>query len=103
MQGDILFIACTRPALKGGVPYEGFMLNFCGVVVAAIVIGNPFYAIVGIPIHLGMRLLTEIDHNFFRIGRLWLNTKGRAVARSEWGGSMLSPMSCGPRDVSGAL
>jgi type IV secretory pathway VirB3-like protein len=32
-QREMLFVACTRPAMKGGVPFEGWLLNIAGTTV----------------------------------------------------------------------
>ena len=95
MEKQILYLACTRPATKLGVPFEGFMLNFCGSFLIGIWMGSPLYWTIFGVLHFPMRILTSIDHNFFRIGRLWLETKGRSLRMDHWGGSLLSPLPVG--------
>jgi type IV secretion system protein VirB3 len=92
---DILYLACTRPALKFGVPFEGFVVNMCGTLIIGMILGSPLYWVIGIAIHFPMRIITDIDHNFFRIWRLWFGTKGAAIGGDLWGGSALSPLPVG--------
>jgi type IV secretion system protein VirB3 len=89
---DILFLACTRPAMMLGVPFEGFMVNFCGSFIFGLIMGSPLYWLIGIALHFPMRILTGIDHNFFRIGRLWIETKGASIGNDRWGGAVLVAM-----------
>lgn len=97
----MLYLACTRPALKAGVPFEALVCNAFGTLVLGMILGSPLYWALGFLLHIPMRILTEYDHNYFRLGRLWLETKGRASTRILWGGSSLSPMPSGlPRDAS---
>lgn len=104
---DVLYLANTRPSMKMGVPFEGFMLNFCGTFLIGMWLGSPVYWIIGLALHFPLRVLTAWDHNFFRIGRLWLVTKGASTGSHLWGGSSLSPLPCGlpkrAREVSCAL
>jgi type IV secretion system protein VirB3 len=92
LQKDTLFLACTRPAMFWGVPFEGFMLNFCLSFLLGLWLGSPVYWLVGVVIHFPMRILASMDHNFFRVWRLWLETKGSAVGSDLWGGSALAAM-----------
>ena len=81
---DMLFLACTRPAMRGGVPVEGLFINsvisyllFLWVARANIASISGIVILVMCPVnHYLMRILVSIDHNIFRIGRLWLETKG---------------------------
>ena len=97
---DILFLACTRPAMFIGVPIQA-----CGVL---LVLNGEAFVLSGLASHsvwrlLGCtvtclasygacRLLTAIDHNIFGILFLWTTTKGRASRNSRfWGGSSATP------------
>lgn len=77
---DTLFVAMCRPTMKFGVPYEGYIANVFGSAAFAIALGAPPWAVVGLIIHFVMREMTKLDHNMFRVWRLWLMTKGRTVA-----------------------
>lgn len=92
---DVLFVACTRPALKWGVPWTGFRLNFLMTAVFAFLVwGSPAGFLLGIGVHLGLRELTRIDPHFFGKWSLWFNTKAISTISMEpliWGGSMLWP------------
>lgn len=92
IEKEVLFLALTRPPMKWGTPFEALLVNGILSFFAGLWLGNPFYWLIGVFIHFPMRVIASRDHNFFRIGRLWLNTKGTALAMSQWGGSMLSPL-----------
>lgn len=107
MEKSILYLACTRPATKMGVPFEGFMVNFCLSFLIGIWMGSPLYWLIFGVFHFPMRILASYDHNFFRVWRLGLETKGRSLRMDHWGGSLLSPLPVGAprkaRDVVGSV
>ena len=76
---DTLFLALTRPAMKWGVPWEGFFVITVGTVFGGMILGSPLYWLAWPAIHLAMRAAVARDHNRFRIWRLWLETKVGAV------------------------
>lgn len=94
MEKETLFLALTRPAIVPylGVPFEALMLNLMLSFFVGLWGGNPFLWGVFVIIHFPMRVIASIDPNFFRLGRLWLLTKGQSVGSDIWGGSMLSPL-----------
>ena len=90
---DTLFLALTRPPMKWGVPYEGFICNVVGSFFVGLWLGSPLYWPVCIIIHLPMRALASADHNFFRVRRLQIQTKGEAMMAADlWGGASLGPL-----------
>ena len=75
---DTLFVACTRPSMKWGVPFEGFIVNgvvTCGITV--LVIHAPPGFFLGMLIHFLMRELCRVDPHFFHKWHLALRTKGQ--------------------------
>jgi type IV secretion system protein VirB3 len=92
IEKDTLFLALTRPAMKFGVPAEAFMANFVLSFFVGLWGGNPFLWLVCIAIHFPMRVIASVDHNFFRIWRLWLTAKASSSGGDVWGGDILSPM-----------
>lgn len=92
IETDILFLALTRPAMKFGVPFEALLINALMTINIGIILGSPLYWALGIVIHFPMRVIASKDHNFFRVYRLWFETKAQALKTSAWGGSMLSPL-----------
>jgi type IV secretion system protein VirB3 len=84
---DMLYLACTRPAMKLGVPFEGLVINFVvfyggfmWVARGNILSLRGIICILAFPvIHMGMRIATSIDHNVFRIIRLWFETRGLQI------------------------
>lgn len=82
MQGltrDTLYLACTRPAMRWGVPMEGWYINLFGTFLIGMVMGSPLYWALFVVVHLPMRGLANVNPNFFRELRLWLETKGRNI------------------------
>ncbi|MBI0537721.1 hypothetical protein D9599_19350 [Roseomonas sp. KE2513] len=77
--GDTLYLACTRPAMKRGVPMEGYYTNFFGSFFFGLVMSSPFYWLVFLLFHPIMRALANKNPNFFREWRMWLDTKARLV------------------------
>ncbi|MBA8862733.1 type IV secretion system protein VirB3 [Ochrobactrum anthropi] len=89
---DVLFLACTRPAMVGGVTMEAMGFNIIGTCILFLVAGSLVYGLVGVAFHFIFQAITKYDHNRFRILNVWLNTRGRARNASLWGGSSLSPL-----------
>jgi type IV secretion system protein VirB3 len=85
---DTLFLALTRPAMKWGVPWEGFYINTVGTVFGGMILGSPLYWAAWPVIHLVMRAAVARDHNRFRIWRLWLETKTGAL--EQFGAAVLA-------------
>ena len=100
---DILFLACTRPALWHGVPYEAAILNGVATAILFLILFNPAWLLVAPVMHYLIRQFISHDYNMFGILALWWDTKGRARNLAHWGGSSVSPLPIGParkaRDV----
>ena len=89
---ETLFVACTRPAMKAGVPFEGWLLNIAATTVLTMgIAGRPYYAVVGVLIHVGMREATRHNPHWFALHRAWFQTKARSLTAHRWGGSRLQP------------
>ncbi len=89
---DTLFVACTRPAMKWGVPFDGFVANaVLTSSVTVFLIHSPPGFFLGIGIHFALRELSRFDPHFFGKWRLFLNTKARSRTGVVWGGSRLQP------------
>ncbi|TCU32602.1 type IV secretion system protein VirB3 [Rhizobium azibense] len=92
IEEDILFIACTRPAMIAGVTMEAMGLNIMLTTILYIAAGSVAYALVGVVFHFMFRTLVKHDHNMFRILVSWIETRGRSRNTSYWGGATLSPL-----------
>ena len=99
-QADVLFLACTRPAMFVGIPIQAFgvLIIVCGEVfvlsgLATHSVWRLFWCgVLSLASYGVCRVLTGIDHNIFGILFLWITTKGRASRNSPyWGGSSASP------------
>lgn len=93
---DMLFLACTRPAMWQGVPLEALVVNGMVTGIIFVLMSNPFYLLIGIVVHYAIRALVSRDYNIFKTLRLWIETKGRARNKDRWGGSSVSPLPLGP-------
>lgn len=86
-----LYIAATRPALYMGVPLPlaGAFLMLAGFII--ILLKNPLYELVMLPLWFVARELLSRDYNAVNVVFLWLKTFGRALDSSTWGGATVSP------------
>jgi type IV secretion system protein VirB3 len=89
---DTLFLACTRPAMIGGVTMEAMAINMIATCILFIAAGNVFYAATGGVLHLVFRELCKHDPNIFRLLFIWMETKGRYRTARFWGGSSPTPL-----------
>ncbi|QTG17164.1 type IV secretion system protein VirB3 (plasmid) [Agrobacterium tumefaciens] len=86
-----LYLAATRPALFLGVPLTlaGLFVMFAGFVI--VIVQNPLYEVVLVPVWFGARLVVERDYNAASVVLLFLQTAGRSVDGLIWGGASVSP------------
>jgi type IV secretion system protein VirB3 len=79
-----LFLACTRPAMRWGVPMEGLYINLSAGTVFGMIMGSPVYWLVMIPVHYAMKFQSNKNPNFFREVRIWFSTKGANAGGVLW-------------------
>ena len=91
LEEDTLYLAATRPALFAGVPIPvaGVLLMLAGFVV--VILKNPLYEMVMLPLWFGARVLVERDYNAVNVVYLFLRTAARDVDGAQWGGASVSP------------
>ena len=92
LEADTLYLAATRPALFMGVPLVmavGFMMLGGFIIV---LLENPLYELMLIPLWLAARVLMARDYNAVGVAFLFLRTAGRAVDSTMWGGSSTAPV-----------
>ncbi|RAK52775.1 type IV secretion system protein VirB3 [Phenylobacterium deserti] len=94
---DVLFLACTRPALVWGVPMEAMGLNLIASAVAFLAAGSPAWLLAAPVLHLVFRGVCRADPNAFRVLRLWLETRPAARNARLWGGASTTPLALRPR------
>lgn len=89
---DTLFVAMTRPTVKWGVPFEGFVANaiLTGGVTVGIVHSPPGF-LIGVCVHFALREICRINPHFFHQANLYQATKMRSLTKHIWGGSRLQP------------
>ncbi len=92
LEADTLYLAATRPALFMGVPLVlavGFMMLGGFIIV---LLENPIYELVLIPLWLAARVLVSRDYNAVSVMVLFLRSAGRSVDGSMWGGASVTPL-----------
>ena len=89
---DVLFLACTRPAMVMGVPMEAMGVNIIVSACAFLAAHSLLYLLVAPALHLVFRAVCRTDHNAFRVLFLFVQTKGRSRTESIWGGSSSPPL-----------
>lgn len=89
---DILFLACTRPAMLLGVPLEAMSVNMILTGLIFLAGGTPLYLLSGVVLHFLFRAIVKNDHNAFRVLFIWFDTKARARNAGWWGGSSIAPL-----------
>jgi len=100
---DTLFLACTRPAMVGGVPMEAVGVNLIVTATAFLAAHSLFYLLIAPVIHLVFRAVCKHDHNAFRVLWSFIDTKGRARNGATWGGSSSTPLPLRRRFVESEL
>ena len=91
---DVLFLACTRPAMVMGVPMEAMGVNVIVSACAFLAAHSLVYLLVAPALHLVFRGVCRTDPNAFRVLFLFVQTKGRARTAASWGGSSCAPLPC---------
>ena len=89
---DVLFLACTRPAMVAGVPMEAMGVNLIASACAFLAAHSLAYLLIAPVLHLVFRAICRTDHNAFRVLLLYVQTKGRARTGGVWGGSSCPPL-----------
>lgn len=89
---DVLFLACTRPALVLGVPMEAMGVNLIVSATAFLAGGSLGWLLIAPALHLVFQAICRSDPNAFRVLWLALETRGRARNGRVWGGSSAGPL-----------
>jgi len=90
---DVLFVALTRSATIGGIPYTAFVIEVMAVVIVFLATANPLYLLIGLPIHAVLYLISANDPGVFDVIRLWFITNARCQANKRfWGSVSVSPI-----------
>ncbi len=96
LEADTLYLAATRPALFMGVPLAlaALLLMLAGFIV--VLVKDPLYLAIMIPLWFGARELVARDYNAVGVILLYLRTAGRSVDGRKWGGASTSPFPIRP-------
>ena len=89
---DVLFLACTRPAMFLGAPMEAMGINIILTAIAFLGGHSLLYLLIAPALHLVFQAICKSDHNAFRVLWLYVDTKGRSRNGALWGGSSATPL-----------
>lgn len=91
LETDMLYLAATRPAMVMGVPLTVFaiLLMVAGFII--VLMRNPLYLLVMIPLFYATREVVARDYNAIGVVLLYLKTAGRSVDSKKWGGASVTP------------
>jgi type IV secretion system protein VirB3 len=89
---DVLFLACTRPAMFLGVPMEAMGINIILTAITFLGGHSLLYLLIAPALHLVFQAICKSDHNAFRVLWLYVETKGRSRNGAIWGGSSATPL-----------
>jgi type IV secretion system protein VirB3 len=89
---DVLFLACTRPAMILGVPMEAMGVNIILTSITFLAGHSLLYLLIAPVLHVVFQAICKSDHNAFRVLWLYVDTKGRARNAALWGGSSATPL-----------
>ena len=91
LEETTLYLAATRPALFMGVPLPlaGAIMMLGGLIM--VILQNPLYELVLLPIWYGVKLVVERDYNAATVLLLFLKSAGRSIEGPIWGGASVSP------------
>lgn len=90
LEADTLYLAATRPALVMGIPLAlaALLLMLAGLIV--VVLKNPLYLAMMLPLWFAARELVARDYNAVGVMLLFMRTAGRSVDSRKWGGASVS-------------
>ena len=97
---DPLFLACTRPAMVGGVPMEAVGVNLIVSATVFLAAHALAYLLIAPALHVVFRAICRHDPNAFRVLWQYLDTKGRSRNGAAWGGSS-ARLGTGPHSTTG--
>jgi len=89
---DTLFVGLTRPATLCGIPYMAFVMEFIGITLLFLAVGNPLYLLAGLPVHGLLYLISSSDPGKFDSMAVWSKTIGRCRTARFWGAASFSPL-----------
>ena len=85
---ETLYLACTRPELRRGVPALGYWGNIIGCLLIGALVNKPGLTeplfLVAVPIHYAMRWQTDRNPNWAAEWQAWWRTLGTSTSRVLW-------------------
>jgi type IV secretion system protein VirB3 len=81
---DPLYVAVTRPPMKGGVTYAAFLVNVLITVQVFLVTQNLLWLGLFAPLHGLCWLLCQVEPRIFDLALLWGRTRGPGLLGNVW-------------------
>lgn len=91
---DELFVGLTRPATIWGIPYTAAVIEVMAVAIVFLMIGNPLYLAIAIPIHAVLYAISANNATAFDSLFMWTKTAGRCRNSTFWNAVSFSPLRC---------
>lgn len=92
IHSDPLFVGLTRVPVVMGVPYAAFIVEVMVAGLINIIVGNPLYMLLVLPIHAVLYLVSIKDPGVFAEIAVWFKTNGRCLNKGFWGAASFSPL-----------
>lgn len=89
---DVLFVGLTRMPMIFGVPYGAFVVEVMISAMAHIVMSNPLYISIIVPIHAVFYLIGAHDPGVFAEIAAWTKTTSRCRNKGFWLMASFSPL-----------
>lgn len=88
---DELFVGLTRPATICGIHFYAAVAEIVATGIIFLVIGNPFYLLLVLPIHGVLYLISSSNPRAFNEIAGWMQTSARCVNSKYWNATSFSP------------
>ena len=85
-EGMISVISTSKPSLTITLLSIPMLAGFI-----IVIIQNPLYEVVMLPLWFGARVLVSRDYNAVNVVMLFLRSAGRSIDNPAWGGASVSP------------
>jgi type IV secretion system protein VirB3 len=91
---DVLFVAATRPSTRWGVPYLALLVNAMVTLEMFLLLRNPLFLLMALPLHGLCWLLCARDVRRFELALLWGQTRllGYGANLTSWRSNTYSPL-----------
>lgn len=92
LDGDLLFVGLTRPAMILGVPYVAVVAEAMALGLLFLQTGNLFLLLLAAPVHAVLYLVSASDPAIFGSIAIWALTTARCRNRAFWSAASFAPL-----------